>query len=359
MNSNNKKSKTGRSGFLAVKLTDEALSYQLENYNQLSGLKSMRGKASLVYTVLYFLSWILFIGQNPSTSKVLGYALLALGLVIAVVIYKWTRGGVIIAFSIVLLNMVLVGLINPIQLIGGLIALYLLAYFLYPAYQIEKYRALATSTKLAEPKKSKRKWVGIILVIIILLIVVGVLYALSVSDSNKASAPLTQNSNYSVPSGNLYKNEGYHFSIEFPEGWKIESGDDSDVLKQAVWGSNVISITTHEAPADFKDDSATIKDVVSLVEYKDSLLGGIQEKFPDAKLLDYGELKLDNEPAYWIKYTAPYTTLDTTVQSTSMKYQLIKNKISYLITYSSTTDEFSSIEPKFIKSISTFAIEDY
>ncbi|MFA6099173.1 MAG: zinc ribbon domain-containing protein [Patescibacteria group bacterium] len=149
---NNKKSKTGRSGFFAVKLTDEALSYQLENYNQLSGLKSMRGKASLAYSILYFLGWTQFIGQNLETSKGLGYALLAIGLAISVVIYKWTKTGVVIAFTVVLLNALVITLINPIQLLGALIALYILAYFVYPAYQVEKHRIITKSTNVVEQK---------------------------------------------------------------------------------------------------------------------------------------------------------------------------------------------------------------
>ena len=129
-----------RTGFLAIKLTKEALDYQIENYDKLSGLKSMRGKASLAFIILYIFGWITFIGQNTSISHSVGYFLLIVGIIMTIIIYKWTKVGIIIAFMVLLLNAFLTLIADPTKILGALIAFYILAYFLYPAYQVEKNR---------------------------------------------------------------------------------------------------------------------------------------------------------------------------------------------------------------------------
>lgn len=133
-----KKSKTNRSGFLAVKLTNEALNYQLENYNKFTGLSSMRGKAGLALIILFVISWVTF-GWQVATPLV-GYISLVMVIIMAVIIYKWAKVGVTIAFVIYLLNTFFILISEPTKILGALIALYIFAYFLYPAYQVEKNR---------------------------------------------------------------------------------------------------------------------------------------------------------------------------------------------------------------------------
>lgn len=144
---NEKKSQKIRSGFFGIKLTDEALNYQIENYNQLSGLHSIRVKAGIAYIILYILGWLLFIGQNPSTSHTLGYALLIIGFVIAAIIKVLPKIGITIAFLIYLINAVFIIINNPASILGALIAFYILAYFLYPAYQVENKINIKTHDK--------------------------------------------------------------------------------------------------------------------------------------------------------------------------------------------------------------------
>jgi len=216
-----------------------------------------------------------------------------------------------------------------------------------------------TETKPAENKGSKKKWIWIGLGIVVLLIVIGALSSPSVPSEDIDLVTTDKSSDFSEQSGNLYRNTKYDFRIKFPEGWDTKPGDGPNILQKAVSGNHTISIGVREIPAEFGDETATIKDVMSLSEFKDTLLEGVQEKFPGATLLDYGEQKLDNEPAYWIKYNAPYTALNITVEGTQVQYQLLKNNIFYFITAGSTSDEFSSVEPEFMKSIATFVIENY
>jgi hypothetical protein len=146
--SNEKKPKKIRSGFFGIKLTDEELNYQVENYQQLSGLSSRRGKASFVFLILAILGWMSFVGQNQSTSHALGYSLLAIVFIMTFIIFKWPKTGIIIVFIILSANALLVLADDPTKILGMLIAFYILIYVLYPVYQVEKHKAKLTKQKL-------------------------------------------------------------------------------------------------------------------------------------------------------------------------------------------------------------------
>ena len=198
---------------------------------------------------------------------------------------------------------------------------------------------------------------GIIFLLLCSLSIIGTLYS---ENDNQVNIPKTDKSLTNHEQiGNLYRNIKYNFRIKFPEGWDIKPGDGPNILQKAVKGNHTISIGVREIPAEYSNKTATIEDVMSIVEFKDTLLEGIQEKFSGAKLIDYGESKLDNNPTYWVKYTAPYTVLDITVQGTHLQYQTLNNNILYTISAGSTSDEFDAIEQEFMKSIATFVIENY
>lgn len=212
--------------------------------------------------------------------------------------------------------------------------------------------------KNIEHKKSKKGpvWAGVIIIAIIFIVAV---FSNQTNEQNVELVKIDKSVSYSEQDGNLYRNTKYNFRIKFPEGWNIEAGDGPNILQKAVKGNHTVSIGVREIPAEFGDKTATIKDVMSITEFKDTLLEDVQEKFPGAKIIDYGESELDNEPAYWIKYSAPYTALDITVEGIMVQYQLLYNNNFYFITAGSTSDEYQSVEAEIMKSISTFVIENY
>lgn len=132
--SNNKK--RSRSGFLGVKLSNEALNNQVEKYNY-PGFASSRVKSCIAHTILGIFGWLSFIGQNQDIDRPIGYAFLIIILVISFLIYKKPKIGVISAFSIFIISALLTIIYNPATILGLLIAFYILAYFIYPAYQVE------------------------------------------------------------------------------------------------------------------------------------------------------------------------------------------------------------------------------
>jgi hypothetical protein len=211
--------------------------------------------------------------------------------------------------------------------------------------------------KNIETKKPKK---GLIWVVVIIFAVIIVAVFSNLSNEQDVELVKTDKSgDYSEQDGNLYRNTKYDFRIKFPEGWDIKTGDGPNILQKAVKGNHTVSIGVREIPAEFGYKTATIKDVMDITEFKDGLLESVQERFPGAKIIDYGESKLDNEPAYWIKYSAPYSALDITVEGIQVQYQVLNNNIFYFITAGSTSDEYQSVEGEIMKSISTFVIEGY
>lgn len=216
-----------------------------------------------------------------------------------------------------------------------------------------------TETMPIKNKGSKKKWIWIGIGIFVLIIIISIFSSSNVPNENISLLKTDKGTETSEVSGNLYRNTKYNFRIKFPENWDIKVGDGPNIVQKAVQGNNTISVGVKEIPAEYGDKSATIKDIMTLAEYKDSILEGVKEKFPGAKLLDYGETKLDNISTYWVKYSAPYSVLDISVEGTNLQYQLLHENILYFITAGTLSDEFSSSEVEFKKSIATFVTENY
>ena len=139
-----KKSRRNRSGFFAVKLKKEPLDYQVKNYHELNWFRSARGRASFAYIIMTILGMITFIGrsqsmmeQNQSTVQITSLFSLAVGLIVAFIIYKKPKIGITIAFILFFVNALFIIISEPTTILGAAIGLYILAYFLYPAYQVE------------------------------------------------------------------------------------------------------------------------------------------------------------------------------------------------------------------------------
>src|SRR3989344_814316 len=181
---------------------------------------------------------------------------------------------------------------------------------------------------------------------------------------NIESAPVDKSAEFSELKGNLYRNTKYEFRIKFPEGWDIKDGDGAYVLKKAVNGNHSISVAVNEIPAEYANitnDIDTIESFQTIEEWKDEFVQGTKEglSVTEMEVMNYGEAKLDNEPAYWVKLTIPYSVLDTTFNSTQITYQIFKNNKFYTISAGTLTDEYASAESHFMKSISTFVTEDF
>ena len=158
-------------------------------------------------------------------------------------------------------------------------------------------------------------------------------------------------------SGDMYRNTKYHFRIKFPAGWEIKQGDGLHIVQKATSGNSTISVIVQEF--DLGGESfSSIKDAGSAKEFIDTAIAGAKEKFSDVKVINYGETKIDNEPAYWVEYSSRSQVLDLNLKMTQLIYFIAKGNIMYSISAGTASDEYTQVRPKFYQSASTFVLEN-
>ena len=169
----------------------------------------------------------------------------------------------------------------------------------------------------------------------------------------------TKNDTDDELSGNLYRNTKYGFRIKFPEGWEIKKGDGIHVVQKAVLGNSAISVMVKQFDLNSGEKITSIKDIGTAKEYIDSAIEDARLKFPDVKVIDYGETKIDNEPAYWAEYSVTYQALDKKVNMTNIIYFIAKGNTAYSISAGTATNEYQEVKPTFTRTVSTFVLEKY
>lgn len=204
------------------------------------------------------------------------------------------------------------------------------------------------------------KWLWVIIGAVLLL-TIGVI--LDVASSGVLSEPkelsVDKSNIYSEISGNMYRNTKYHFRIKFPEGWKIGVGDGIHIVQKATSGDSTISIFVQQFDLEGYEGFSSIKDAGTAKEVIDTVIEGSGEKFSDVKIINYGETKIDNEPAYWVEYSAKTQVLDYNLKIITLAYFLAKGDIMYSINAGTATDNYSEVKPIFMQTASTFVLENY
>lgn len=178
-------------------------------------------------------------------------------------------------------------------------------------------------------------------------------------NQNIKSLEIDRNPSNSQITGNLYRNEKYHFRIKFPEGWKIEEGNGPNVVQKAVSNNGetiVIDIQQFQLNG---NKIPSIKDINSLDDFSKEYSIYISEQFSDSQIIDYGETKINNEPAYWAEYTFSEQTSDYQIKITGLTYILAKDDILYTIRAGALSENYQKVKPIFLQSIATFALENY
>jgi len=210
-----------------------------------------------------------------------------------------------------------------------------------------------------EPIKYKLngwKWVWFVL-FGILLIFGGFMFDTKGSFSEPKTISTDKSSNLSEITGNMYRNTKYHFRIKFPEGSEIKQGDGAHIAQKAVFGNSTISLIIQQLDLGGNTGFSSIKDAGTLKEVIDTSLEGVGSKFSDVTIIDSGETKIDNEPAYWVEYSAGYQVLDQQINATNLVYFLAKGDTFYSISSGTLTKDYSSIKPLFLQTVSSFVFE--
>lgn len=231
---------------------------------------------------------------------------------------------------------------------------------IYSINSLSKVKKLELNEKPAPKYKiSGWKWLWIIIgSFIVLSIGIGMdISKIVLSEPTELSTD--KNPDYSEITENMYRNTKYHFRIKFPEGWKIETGDGIHIVQKASSEDGTISVIIQQLDLGGNEGFSSIRDAGPTKEFIDSVIEGAKSKFSNVKIIDYGETKIDNEPAYWVEYLATSQILDYEIEMTNLTYFLAKNDTMYSISSGTETSKYPEIKPIFNQSVSTFVLETY
>lgn len=242
---------------------------------------------------------------------------------------------------------------------------FMLLLFAFSIYSLTQFKHVKISEEKPKHKITGKKW---ILVAVTFMVIVGTglvldlnRYGYFIDEENLTLPETDKNPDNYEQIGNLYRNKKYNFRIKFPEGWKQEDGDGQHILRKASKDGDSINIMVQEFPKEYANligEDLNIKDLFTLEEFKETAYGGIIEKFTKAKIIDYGELEIDNIPAYWISYETPYSTMGISFEGVMINYQIFHKNYFYIITIGSSKDEFAKVEAILKQSVSTFVFEN-
>lgn len=211
----------------------------------------------------------------------------------------------------------------------------------------------------------KKQYIKIIFWILLALLFIGGLINRSIKPESKNSVndPILLETDKSLEtseiSGNMYRNTKYGFRIKFPENWKIEVGDGIHIVQKASSEDGTISIMVQQLDLGNNKGFDSIKDAGEVKEFINSAMEGVNEKFSNIQTIDYGETKIDNEPAYWVEYSTTSQILDQTLDMTNLVYFLAKDDIIYSINAGTASKIYSRMKPIFSESVGTFVLENY
>ncbi len=150
------------------------------------------------------------------------------------------------------------------------------------------------------------------------------------------------------PSSNLYKNDIYGFSIEYPKNWEIEENFHAE-------GINTIVVFRGQTEKGFQ----TNINIITENAKKYTLDKYVQENkrilpqfysLNNYLLINEGSLTINNHEAYFLEYALIN-------EGTPLMYKqvlLINHNNAYIITYTSLQNTFSDNVIDFDNSVSTF-----
>jgi hypothetical protein len=209
-----------------------------------------------------------------------------------------------------------------------------------------------------QSKLKDLKWLWFALGAVV-LIVLGLFLDAGGNFSEPKEVAIEKNIEHSEITGNMYRNTKYHFRIKFPDAWEIKTGDGLHIVQKAVNENSTISVSVHQLEIGKNQGFSSIKDLGSSKEVSEIMTEGAKEKFSNVKIVDSGEIKIDNEPAYWIEYSTTGQVLDRVISMTNLTYMLAKNDTMYIISGGTATSDFAKTKPIFQRAVSTFVLEKY
>lgn len=189
----------------------------------------------------------------------------------------------------------------------------------------------------------------------VIVLVSGVRMFFSYPETNKGES-------LSKVQNNIYQNTAYNFSVTFPEGWKIsprESNDSQAIVQKATKGSATVSIAIRDIPLaaeTLSPESKTIKDIVDFEAFKQQTKIDMEKALPGVKNLEFGQVLVDQIPAYWVKFSGPSSIGNTSSEDTVKQYQFFYNNVLYIVSATANSNDFSAMKTEFSTTINSFKI---
>jgi len=228
-----------------------------------------------------------------------------------------------------------------------------LCFIYYSLIGLPKVKKLElANTSPLEHSINGRKWLRITMGFIIVL-AVGIAFVKFGVFTEPKETSTDKSGEHSEVIVNMYRNLKYHFSIKFPEGWKMEAeiDDGINLSQKATFQNSTIDVAARLVSLEGLQEFSSIKDTRPLEEFIDAFFEVTKENIPNAKIINYSEVKINNESAYWMESSMGSQVILT--------YFFAKGDIMYSISAGTTSDEYSKLKPLFMQTISTFAFENY
>jgi len=205
------------------------------------------------------------------------------------------------------------------------------------------------NTPSLEHSTDGRKWLRITMGFIIVL-AVGIIFLKPGIFTEPKEIPTDKNVEHS---GAIYHNLKYQFSIKFPDGWEIKEEIDDGIflVQEASFQNSTMRVSARLVDLKGSQEFSSIKDTRPLKEFINAFFEVTKENIPNAKIIDYNEVKINNEPAYWMECSMGPQTLLT--------YFFAKGNTMYSISAGTETDEYSKLKSLFMQTISTFIFGNY
>jgi hypothetical protein len=191
----------------------------------------------------------------------------------------------------------------------------------------------------------KWQWLWTLVRFIVLILMFGVIFYFILIDFNKISND--RNIEPSEVTENVYRNLAYNFRIEFPKGWKIEPGNDIDIIQKATFENSGIVIGIQKLNLQGSHEPSSVQDAIPLKTFIDQL----EKVFDIIELIDYGEAIVNNEPSYWVEYLY----MDANIV---LEYFFLRENILYSVSARTVPDEYPGLKPLFIETITSFVFEN-
>jgi hypothetical protein len=148
-----------------------------------------------------------------------------------------------------------------------------------------------------------------------------------------------------------YRNAGPPFSIDYPKGWKVLSGEGELVTRAIGPGSAMnVSVAAARRP-DFDADTFSDAELDQIAQELANATAAALEGF---ELLEKGKGKLGGKPAAYFRYRASVNTPKGPVETIGLYYATAHRGLVYSVTAVTQARLARRMQPEMIDAIQSF-----